>query len=179
MKTIGRNCSLPLLLATLALHCGRDADDRIYVTAIEVSNTTDRQLFNPSELLEIEVHLFESGTNRFIACSGEDNGMRQVDRSGVRYQLEARFTKPNGKDLLFQEVEPLQIRLEVFEDDFDACPQAPSSDNDLWDDDLVGASASFPGSELRHGKVMQFGNVTYLHLAKGKSGAKSLNAPAF
>jgi len=173
MRTSKRNFVAPLLLIVINLCCGRGSDERVYLAAIEVINTTDRQIFKDGELLEIEVHIFESDTRRFIACSGQDHGLRKVDQSGVLYQVEARFRKPNGRDLQFQEVEPLRIHLEVFEDDFDACPQQPASG-----DDLVGASPPFPGSELQFGKVLSFGNVAHLQIMKGKEGAQSVIAPA-
>jgi hypothetical protein len=173
MKPAIRNLRLLLLLAAGPLCCGRDSDDRIYITAIKVVNTTDRQIFNPSEELEIEVHIFESNTKRFIACSGEDNGLRKVDYSGVHYAIEAKFRKPNGKDLKIEEVETLNIYLEVYEDDFYACPQEPISD-----DDLVGTSSPFSGNELRAGKIMSFGNVAHLQIGRGREESQAVNAPA-
>ena len=99
----------------------------VAVTEIEVANESDS-----GTLLEIEVHLFDARSGAFLGCSGERDGLGDVDRSGVAYLVTAFFGRaPGGADLLtVDELVGRDLYAVVIEDDDEPCP-VPSNDGTL------------------------------------------------
>ena len=102
----------PLLLATLALGLGGCTDvfgpSRTYVaiTEIELANEEDS-----GTLLEVEVHLYDADSGAFLGCSGEADGLADVDVAGVAYLVEAFFARaPDGRNRLTVEDVPGHLR---------------------------------------------------------------------
>ncbi|MFQ5651776.1 MAG: Ig-like domain-containing protein [bacterium] len=137
--------------------------DTIAITEIKVSGIIDGG-FNGPTRLEVEVHMYEQGSNRFLGCSGRGSGLRTVDESDVLYTVEAFFQKPvHGTDLLtFGDVIDRVIYLRVIEDDADECPSPANS----TPDDAIGVSAPFDGVDLFTASVMQFDKVSHLRIGR-------------
>ena len=62
------------------------------VTEIEVVNVTDLNLL--SDLLEVEVHLYDANTGQFLGCSGAESGLDAVDQSDTPYFVNGYFQQP-------------------------------------------------------------------------------------
>jgi hypothetical protein len=105
--------------------------------------------------LEIEVHLYEQGTDRFLACSGQINGLRGVDVSGQFYIVDADFRRPFlGPEVTFEDIKDTAVYFLVIEDDAFACP-CPN-DNPLFDrDDFIARTGAFPGAEIRNSIIFK------------------------
>ena len=88
------------------------------ITEIEVFGVTDVQPL--SDRLEVEVHMFDAVTQRFLGCSGQDSGLEEVDYSDVAYLVGATFqAPPNGQtDLTIDAVLGRDVYLVVVEDGF-------------------------------------------------------------
>jgi hypothetical protein len=56
--------------------------ERICISEIQVTGESDG-IFGPR--LEVEVHMFESGTNFFLGCSGYQSGLICANESNVFY----------------------------------------------------------------------------------------------
>ena len=136
----------------------------VVISEIKVVNLNDPQFLN--DLLELEAHLFEAGTNRFLGCSGKESGLRGVERDSILYTVEAFFQKPAYGDsaLTYEEVENKLVYLEIIEDDLDACP-VPANRSP---DDFVGRSPTFPGQVLSTPQIMSFGRVAHLKLVRAR-----------
>lgn len=116
--------------------------------------------------LEIEVHLHEEGTDRFLACSGQINGLEDVDHSGIFYNVNATFHRPYfGPDLTYQDIIDKNVYVVVIEDDGLACPCPPDYDFP-YDDDRVATSDPFPGAELMVAtEIRNIGGLEHLAIA--------------
>lgn len=135
------------------------------ITEIEVVGVTDVQPF--SDLLEVEVHMFDAVTQRFLGCSGQDSGLRDVDYSDIAYLVNATLQAPpdGGGDLTMDAVLGRSVYLVVVEDDTEACPAVTNEGTlDLITDDLIGVSPILSGSEIADGVALSFDQVAYLFL---------------
>ncbi|MDZ7363850.1 MAG: T9SS type A sorting domain-containing protein [candidate division KSB1 bacterium] len=120
----------------------------VKIKEIEVTGVTDG-----IGRLEIEVHLYEQGTNGFLACSGQINGLENVDFSGQLYHVDARFRRPFlGPDITYEDIKNKIVYLGIIEDDTFPCPCVTG-----YDDDPVARTAPFSGSELLEAK--EFRNI--------------------
>lgn len=131
----------------------------IYITEIEV----DYLEGNLSPNLEVEVHLYEAGTNRLLACSGDDHGLSYVDTANVNYRVRAKFYSflTHRTPLYLEDIDDMDIYIQVTEDDRDECPVEPY---DPRHDDLIGQSAVFRASDLYRQRGFSFGDVTWIRL---------------
>lgn len=134
-------------------------DRPIYITEIEV----DYLEGNLSPNLEVEVHLYEAGTNALLACSGDRHGLSIVDTADVRYRVRAKFYSflTRRTPLYLEDIDYMDIYIQVSEDDRDECPLDPF---DPRHDDLIGQSAVFRASDLYRQRNFSFGDVTWLRL---------------
>ena len=135
------------------------------ITEIEVTGVTDVQPL--SDVLEVEVHMFDASTQRFLGCTGQDSGLRDVDQSEIAYPVRAVFqAAPDGEtDLTMDAVLGRDVYLVVVEDDTDACPVVTNEGAlDLIVDDLIGVSPLIAGEEIADGVALSFDQVTYLFL---------------
>jgi len=136
----------------------------VCIKEIEVTRVTD----GITASLEVEVHLYEAGSNRFLGCSG----LLNVDRADSLYRVEAYFEKLalSGSSLLrYDEVRDKNLYLVVSEDDRNPCPAEVDTIPDPNDDfriadDLLGISAPFSGQLLQAPQNMSFGKVAHLQL---------------
>ena len=114
--------------------------------------------------LEIEVHLYDADSGELLACSGDDNGLADVNEASVRYRTHAEFVRPyhEYETLRLRQVEDRALFVRVYEDDNARCP-SPAGPSD----DFVGQSPVFYGDEFQRGIVMQFDDVAYLRLTLG------------
>jgi hypothetical protein len=160
-----------LLQATAVDEAGNEASDEVgvrlrdivLVTEVQVTNTYD---YDIGSRLDMEVHLFDADDGEFLACAGESTGMEIVDVSDQLYLIEASFIRPpsGSATLLYEEVALRNIALVVFDkDNAGPCPAGA-----IIGDDLVGISATFPGSDLASRKVMSFDNVVRLVATSGR-----------
>lgn len=138
-------------------------DQTIRISELQLHGVSD------SGLLEIELHLFDTGSNTFLGCSGPLHGLNGVDYSGLRYSLDAHFVPPGsvsgypvprGQWLTAEDVADKTLRLVVLEEDAVPCPAPPSAD----EDDVIAEVASLPGASLAAPRTMQFGDVTHLKI---------------
>jgi hypothetical protein len=138
--------------------------DFVCIKEIEVTGETD----GITTSLEVEVHLYEDGTRRFLGCSG----LLEADLADSLYQVEAFFMKHSlsgGSFLMYDEVSGKNIYLIVSEDDRSPCPAEvdtiPDANDDLRiADDVIGISAPFSGQLLRAPQNMSFGRVVHLQM---------------
>lgn len=132
------------------------------ITEIEIANEDDS-----GTLLEIEVHLYDAITGAFLGCSGELDGLENVDASGVVYHPHATFGRAAGRRgaLTVDELFGRDLFAVVVEDDADPCP-VPTNEGsfDLVTDDLIGESPVFRGEDLDAGVAFGFGNVVWLEM---------------
>ena len=129
--------------------------------------------------LEIEAHIYEAGTDIFLGCSGSINGLEHVDFNNNLYLVHATFRRPYvGPELTYQDIADKNIYIEILEDDVNPCP-CPE-DIGVDQDDHVGTTEPFVGSELAEAKVIKnFGKVVHLALGlKGQPDRVVLSAPA-
>ncbi len=111
--------------------------------------------------LEIEVHMYEAETGKFIACSGAIQGLFNVDDTNRFYSVDAPFTKPDYGFLTIADITEKMIYLLVIEnDDLEECPTPFQSGFD----DVVGRSDSFCGCDLATTQSMSFENVPRLDI---------------
>jgi hypothetical protein len=153
------------------LRLGRTPDTRPPSPAVKINEIQVKNLSDGIGSLEIEVHIHELGTDRFLGCSGQINGLREVDVSGRFYVVNAKFTldQSRQRNLTYYDVKDKNIYLVIIEDDEAPCP-CPPSYGGLGLDDLVVISAPFPGAELFQAKeITNLGNLT--HLSLGLDGA--------
>lgn len=139
----------------------RPDSPEIEVKEIEVTGESDG--FGK---LEIEVHINEKGTDRFLGCSGQINGLRGVDVSGTLYKVNARFTlgASTSRTLTYFDVQDKDIYLVVIEDDSGPCPCQFGGP-----DDHVGTTPPFSGAILS--EAQEFKNFSGLKcLAIGLAG---------
>jgi hypothetical protein len=114
--------------------------------------------------LEIEVHLYDADSNELLACSGDANGLAEVNEPDIRYRTHAEFVRPyhDHETLRLRHIEGRALFVRVYEDDSSRCP-SPAGPSD----DFVGQSPVFYGDEIEGGIVMQFDDVAYLRLSMG------------
>ncbi len=138
-------------------------DQTIRIFELQLHGVSD------SGLLEIELHLFDAGSNAFLGCSGPLHGLLSVDYSGLRYSPDAHFVPPGsvsgypvprGQWLTAQDVAGKTLRLVVLEEDAVPCPAPPSAE----EDDVIAEVAALPGASLAAPRTMQFGDVTHLKI---------------
>lgn len=133
--------------------------------AIRVSELAIRTEQDDGTSLDIEVHLFDAKDGVFLGCSGENQGLGEVDLAGISYQVEGRFVRADamadgeadspwvtdldvvGRELIFV----------VTEDDEARCPTLYGGK-----DDLVGISEIVSGAALRSSKKLSFDRVALL-----------------
>lgn len=111
--------------------------------------------------LEVEVHLFDAETGRFLGCSGQMQGLERVDSSDYVFAVDAEFLRAGGGGRLFYEdVEDLEVEIWVIEDDDEPCPGpiVPGVD------DIIGISAPIPGWEFDRMRNYSFENVLHLRM---------------
>jgi len=149
-------------IATLAL----PQDNRIRISEIEVQNENDGV-----GALEVEVHVFEDGTDVFLGCSGQLHGLRCVDGSAISYFVEAFIQKPSGNAYLTAgDVRGKNVYLEVIEDDENPCPAEPSCREIFRCDDLIGRSGTISGDVLsQQNLTLSFGNVSHCKIGAAAS----------
>ncbi len=134
----------------------------VKINEIEVKNISDG-IGN----LEVEVHIHEAGTDQFLGCSGQLNGLEPVDVSGRRYAVNARFTldQSRQRNLSYYDVKNKNIYAVVIEDDEFPCP-CPPEYGSFGLDDLITISPVFPGAELFQTKELRnLGNLTLLTMS--------------
>jgi hypothetical protein len=136
-----------------------DLADVVYVSAIEVTDERDG-----GDRLEVEVHLFEAETNIHLGCSGQDNGLEDVDGSDVRYQVLGLFddTASPGP-LRLSSIADRDVVVRVIEDDANRCPAPPGGS-----DDSIGTSAPLAGAAIPTEPPMQFDAVVHLDFDAGR-----------
>ncbi len=134
-----------------------DFSSEIRITAIRVREDEGTFL---SPNLEIEVHMYEAGTDEHLGCSGALQGLLQVVDSDVLYEVDAWFTKPDFSFLSFQDIEDKSIYLLVSENDDVHCPSAFDGSSD----DVIGESEPFAGSVLAATQSLAFGQVQVLEI---------------
>ncbi|MCB9561592.1 MAG: hypothetical protein H6709_09520 [Kofleriaceae bacterium] len=127
--------------------------DAPYVRAIEVTGERD------FGALDVEVHVVDAHDVP-VACAGAATGLAPVDRTDVRYAVDALLIRRDGQTLGTLPDGPLRVR--VTEDDADPCPVPPGRS-----DDLIGTSPALPAAELL-GAPLSFDDVVYLELASGR-----------
>lgn len=124
------------------------------------------QVINESDgigRLEVEVHLYDQATGVFLGCSGQINGLEEVDNSGTFYNVDARFRRPLfGPDLTFQDIQDRDVYMTVIEDDSRPCPCA---DNSSIGDDLIARTNAFPGKELTSKLITNLQKLKHLFVA--------------
>lgn len=130
-----------------------------YIRASEIEVTGEFDHFGSA--LEVEIHIIEANTNRFIACAGNHHGLERVDSSDYFYEIDALFETPLHNDYLtYEDIEGLDIYLLVFEDDEAECP-GPF----IWDeDDMIGVSRVFRGEDLYRMRNFSFDDVVHLRM---------------
>lgn len=161
-----RPLSSLFFLATLVTATGACTDllvpdpTFVAITEIEIANESDS-----GTLLEVEVHLYDWQTGLFLGCSGQADGLGQVDESGVTYFPTGFFGRPpDGADLLtVEELIGRDLFVVVVEDDDEPCP-VPTNDGtfDLVTDDHIGTSPVFRGEDLDVGVAFGFDDVTWV-----------------
>jgi len=140
----------------------RPPSPAVKINEIEVKNLTDG-----IGSLEMEVHIHEAGTDRFLGCSGQLNGLQPVDVSGRRYAVNARFTldQSRQRNVTYFDIKDKNIYVVVIEDDEFPCPCPPAYGSSGLDD-LVTISPPFPGTELFQTKELRnLGNLTLLTMS--------------
>jgi len=151
----------------LALFFGSDrvSAQTIYVREIRV--TGERDGFGA---LEVEVHMywrFSQDSVRFLGCSGQNQGLRNVDVSDIHYVgLSGFFQKPAGGNLVSTDIANKNIYLITSEDDVNPCPVEYGGSLFVYDD-LIGQSEIFNGNQLANLKAMTFGRVKSLLIGAG------------
>ncbi|MCA9673771.1 MAG: hypothetical protein H6708_15885 [Kofleriaceae bacterium] len=141
-----------LAAAAAAGGCGT-GPDRLWVTGLEVTNEID------FGALDVEIHMFDVDTGEFLGCSGASEGLRDVDASDVRYDLDGWFRTPAGDRIDPDALFGIDVELQVIEDDADPCPAPPGPS-----DDVIGISGPLPGEGLGDITPVSFDNVVYLEL---------------
>lgn len=134
--------------------CVGDDGPQLRLTTLGVTGETD------FGLLDVEVHLFDATSHQHLGCSGQYEGLEDVDASDVTYQVDAWFREPD-RDV---EVQPSaltgrSIELQVIEDDLARCPAPPGPD-----DDVVGISPPLDRSVFDAGQPLAFDNVTAIRI---------------
>lgn len=123
------------------------SDSHLQLRAIQVDNETDS-----GNVLEVEVHVLDATTGAFLGCSGNLQGLVNVDQSNLRYNVDAHFVKPGGlvgypaprsEWLTRKDVEGKTLKLVVIEDDLSACPTPADPE-----DDVLGTSVSLAAASL-------------------------------
>ena len=139
--------------------------DLVTITEIKVSREVDTN----KGRLEIEAHMFEFGSNRFLGCCGKHSGLEHVDQKDVLYTVRGYFQKPpDGVELLtFDEVKDKTIFIQVIEDDRDECPISTVLEP-VGQDDLVGESPAFSGQTLLTPQTKRFDDVAHFKITKGR-----------
>jgi hypothetical protein len=138
-----------------ATGCFGSSPPKLWITDVEVTGETD------FGALEVEVHLFDADTAEYLGCSGQDQGLRDVDASDLDYAVDAHFVDPGGvhrvspDDLVGRAVE-----IQVIEDDQDPCPVQPGAQ-----DDVIGISDPIDGASIGPDLPLAFDRVVSLHLA--------------
>ena len=137
-----------------AAGCGTSPPE-LWITDVEVTNETD------FGALEVEVHLFDADSGAFLGCSGQDQGLRDVDASDVDYAVRAHFVDPGGTVRLTpDDLAGRSITIQVIEDDQDPCPFPPGTL-----DDVIGISDPVGGDAIGPDLPLAFDDVVSLHLA--------------
>ena len=74
--------------------------------------------------LEIEVHLYDADSGQLLGCSGDDNGLANVNEPDVRYRTHAEFVRPyhEHETLRLRHIEDRALFVRVYEDDQSRCP---------------------------------------------------------
>ncbi|HTJ47658.1 MAG TPA: hypothetical protein VL463_36430 [Kofleriaceae bacterium] len=130
-----------------------------WASAIEVHGVTD----NLGDNLEVELHLEDATTGADLGCTGQSQGMEQVDDDDIPYTIDARFVRRSDGALLdMNDLAGRTIRVHAIEDDDDPCPGNIGS----FDDDM-GTSASVAPGNLPS-VTGPFGNVTSVTLNVGR-----------
>ncbi len=132
-----------------------------YATAIEITGESDNIGFG---YLEVEIHLADADTGAFLGCTGQSQGMEDVDSSDNRYPIMATFIDATGARLPATALAGRNLAISVTEDDDVGCPNAFA----LNIDDNVGTSAPVAAADLATIAPMTFGDVVYLELTSGR-----------
>ncbi len=160
------------LVARAFDHAGNSATDEVeiqlahtlVISEIEVTDIDDQgSADNP---LEIEMHLFEQGTGRFLGCAGRSSGLQSVRRSDSLYHVSAYF-RTSRSPVVFSDIAAREVFLAGFEDDLHPCPDPPRTSGFIRDDSL-GVSQPFSAAVLENEQVLRFGRVVHLKLGKNR-----------
>jgi hypothetical protein len=136
----------------------------LVISEIEVTDVKDQgSADNP---LEVEIHLFEQSTNRFLGCAGRSSGLQSVRRSDSLYHVSAYF-RTSRAPVVFSDIAAHEVFLAGFEDDLDPCPDPPRTSGFIRDDSL-GVSQPFSAATLESEPLLRFGRVAHLKLGKNR-----------
>lgn len=132
--------------------------ERIAITGLRIDASDDE--FSEGYRLDVEAHLYEAGTDIFLACTA--GGLRNVDTANVIYTVAAGFVKaaePHSV-LTMQDLPGKLVYVQVFDtDETKSCP-----DHVKGVDDVLGTSPSFYLQSLEQPRIFSFDLVSYLRL---------------
>jgi len=147
--------TLAAAVALTAGGCFASNPPELWITDVQVTGETD------FGFLEVEVHLFDADTGEFLGCSGQNEGLENVDVSDVDYQVDAHFVDPGGVHRLHPgDLAGRAVEVQVIEDDQDPCPVAPGTL-----DDVIGISDPIDGGAIGPDLPLSFDRVVSLHLS--------------
>ncbi|MCB0292067.1 MAG: hypothetical protein KDH97_17565 [Calditrichaeota bacterium] len=152
----------PILLFLLCgvFSCSDDAVDPYGRHPLRISEMMVTGEYDLGKL-EVEVHLFDAETGRFLGCSGQMQGLERVDSSDYVFTVDAEFHCAEcGGRLFYEDIEDLEVEIWVIEDDEEPCPGpiVPGTD------DIIGISDPIPGWEFDRMRNYSFENVLHLRM---------------
>jgi hypothetical protein len=109
-----------------------------------------------SNHVEVEVHVYDADTDERLGCCRVSI---QTFSGPVELDVLFNSVQGDGKVLKISDVAERTIYFDVWEDDWSACPTAPGSE-----DDFLGKSPHFSGSDLSSSKSMSFGQVANIEV---------------
>jgi hypothetical protein len=105
--------------------------------------------------LEVEVHLYDSATDQWLGCSGDDFGLANVAYGNTLYNVNAYFVDANRRPLGVDQLAGRQLRIRVTEDDLAECPARPDTSDDEIGDRSGFAAGSLANLSTSFGDVLQ------------------------
>lgn len=114
---------LPLALIGTACGIPQAAPGDIVINEIRVADIGSDGLL--AESYEVEVHLFDQDSGRYIGCAGENTGLGDVSDSNATYTVSAWFqSAQTAGHVQMDDVRGQRIEVVVIENDDEPCPVA-------------------------------------------------------
>ncbi len=150
-----------------------DLADAPIIRTIGFTNQLDDGVFGG--LLDIEVHLYavDGDQRTFLGCSGEQQGLEDVDVQNTDHEVQASFIHVDpSTPITMADLAGKTVSFVVIEDDEFPCPMEQDATIappvELTYDDLLGESPPVLAASLGEGGPLAFDDVTALLVTPGR-----------